>query len=224
MRNKPVERIMTTPPVVVVPSMSIAGARKLLARNSIHHLPVVEQGRLVGILSAADVAHAAPSATVADAMQAEPISVPSNATLREAAAILATGMFHSLPVIAPGGAVVGIITTSDLITVLLQQLPSSAEEHDSQAQPPVPARFTDSDELARVVSAAEARHLRGDDPDYLAAAVLHLHARTRALESVLRAADLYMHSGQGGHEHGVLVRAITRANEAGRPVMNAGRL
>lgn len=224
MRNKPVERIMTTPPVVVVPSMSIAGARKLLARNSIHHLPVVEQGRLVGILSAADVAHAAPTATVADAMQAGPISVPASATLREAATILATGMFHSLPVVAPGGAVVGIITTSDLITVLLQQVPSSAEGHDSPALAPAATRFTDSDELARVASAAEGRHLRGDDPDGLAAAVLYLHERVRTLESVLRAADLYLHSGQGGHEHGLLVRAISRANEAGRPVISAGRL
>lgn len=222
MRNKPVERIMTTPPVVVVPSMSIAGARKLLARNSIHHLPVVEQGRLVGILSAADVAHAAPTASVADAMQAEPISVPAGATLREAAAILATGMFHSLPVITSDGVVVGIITTSDLITVLLQQLPSSTEGHDRPA--PAATRFTDSDELVRVVSAAEGRRLRGDDPDSLAAAVLYLHERTRALESVLHAADLYMHSGQGGHEHSLLVRAISRANEAGRPVISAGRL
>ena len=67
-------------------------------------------------------------------------------------------------------------------------------------------------------------HVGGAVPDSLAAAVLYLHERTRALESVLHAADLYMHSGQGGHEHSLLVRAISRANEAGRPVISAGRI
>jgi len=123
---------------------------------------------------------------------------------------------------APGGAVVGIITTSDLITVLLQQLPSTDEYHAAPAESP--GQLADPDELARAVSAAELRHRRGDDPERLAATVLYLNAKTRQLDAVLHAADLYLHSGQGSHEHGQLVKAISRANETLRPDLKAGRL
>jgi hypothetical protein len=50
-----------------------------------------------------------------------------------------------------------------------------------------------------------------------------LHAKGRHLEAVLRAADLYLHSGQGEHEHGALVKAVARAKEAIRPDLKIGR-
>lgn len=213
---------MTTPPVVVERGAGISTARQLMAKKGIHHLPVVDGGRLVGILGAADVLHASPTATVAEVMHTDPISISTNATLQNAAMILASGMFHAVPVTAPGGAVVGVITSSDLIKALLQQLSSAEPGRDVPAGAPV--RFADAEELEKIVNEAERRHVANADPERLAAAVLYLHGKTRLLEGVLRAADLYLHSGQGEHEHGALVRAVARAKEGIRPDLKIGRL
>jgi predicted transcriptional regulator len=222
MRDQPIERIMTTPAVVIGPEASIDTARRLMASKAIHHLPVVEGDRLVGILGAAEVQHAPPGATVGQVMQPKPVSISLRATLLDAAKLLATGMFHSLPVTAPGGALVGVVTSTDLITELLQQLPSAEAGHEVPARASV--QFTDADTLAGVMAVAERRHLAGDDPEQLAAAVLYLHAKARLLETTLRAADLYLHSGQGEREHAALLRAVACAKEGIRPDLKIGRL
>lgn len=222
MRDQPVERVMTTPPVVVERGASVAAARQLMASRDIHHLPVVDGDRLVGIVGVGDLLQAPAGATVADAMHPDPVSVATSATLLDAAAILASGRFHALPVTAPGGAVVGVITSTDLIRALLQHLPSAGPGRDVPAG--APARFADAEELEKVVSAAGRHHVANDDPERLAAGVLYLNAKSHLLERVLRAADLYLHSGHGEHEHGSLVKAVTRAKEGIRPDLKIGRL
>jgi hypothetical protein len=84
--------------------------------------------------------------------------------------------------------------------------------------------FAEAAELKAALAAAERRYLAGHDPERLAAAALYLHARARLFEEVLRAADLYLHSGQGEHEHGTLVRAVARAKEGPLGDLNFGRL
>jgi CBS domain-containing protein len=222
MRDLPVERVMTTPPVVIEPGTGIDVARRLMASKGIHHLPVVEGDRLVGILGMAEVVHAPPGATAAQAMQPKPVSISVRSTLLDAATLLASGMFHSLPVTAPGGAVVGVVTSTDLIRELLQHLPAAETAHEAPAR--ATAAFADADEMAKVKAVADRRHVAGDDPEGLAAAVLYLAAKMQLLESVLRAADLFMHSGHGEREHGALLRAITRAKEGIRPDLKIGRL
>ena len=55
MRDFPIDRIMTPDPATVGPLDSVIHARRLLDTNFIHHLPVVEGGRLVGIVSSSDL-------------------------------------------------------------------------------------------------------------------------------------------------------------------------
>lgn len=222
MRDQPIERVMTTPPATVAPGARVAAARAIAAARGIHHVPVVEGDRLVGILGAAELAAAGAEATVAEVMQPDPVSIPVRATLQEAAAILAAGMFHALPVTAPGGSVVGVVTSTDLIRLLLRQLPSSEAGHEVPAG--APTRFADAEELERAVHAAERRHVANEDPERVAAALLYVNAKCRNLEAVLRAADLYLRSGQGEHEHGALVKAVARAKEAIRPDLKIGRV
>lgn len=221
MRDLPIERVMTTPPVVVEANTPAAEARATMAARGIHHLPVVAEGRLVGILGSAEIARAPANARAADVMQAQPVSIPSRATLQEAGAILASGMFHSLPVTAVGGAVVGIVTSTDLVRLLMEQLPTATPGREVPSG--ATRRYADAEELARAVLAAERRHAAGDDPEHLAAALLYLDGKARHLEAVLRAADLYLHSGQGEQEHKALVRAVARAKEAVRPDLAIGR-
>lgn len=52
----PVEAVMSTPVVTVSPDADVDGACELFREHRINHLPVVEDGRLVGIVSVPDVA------------------------------------------------------------------------------------------------------------------------------------------------------------------------
>ncbi|MDH5344704.1 MAG: hypothetical protein OEW59_02990, partial [Gammaproteobacteria bacterium] len=44
--------------------------------------------------------------------------------------------------------------------------------------------------------------------DRMAEAVLHLREQNRLLKEVAKAAELYMRSGHGEHEHSVLIKAL----------------
>jgi len=63
---------------------------------------------------------------------------------------------------------------------------------------------------------AEAERLRTHDLDanYLAKVLLSYHYRVPFLLEVLRKTAIYLHSGQGAHEHAELVRAIEKAAAA----------
>lgn len=137
MRDIPIDRIMTPDPATVGPHDSAATARRLLESNVIHHLPVVEGGRLVGIVSSTDFLklyllddHLAiyARATVDQIMETNLIVLRHNATLREAAEKLCMGSFHALPVVDKHKRLVGIVTSSDLIGELLDALPSRVRE------------------------------------------------------------------------------------------------
>ncbi len=119
-------------PATVKPDDLLSGARELFEAHSIHHLPVVEDGALVGILSASDflklhlLDKGSPSlsgARVRHVMHRNPVVISTDATLRDAAEKLAVGEFHALPVIDDDGELVGIVTTSDLLEYLLQHVP-----------------------------------------------------------------------------------------------------
>jgi CBS domain-containing protein len=50
-----VEQVMTSPPVTVERSQSLIGALGLITRRRVRHLPVVEDGRLIGFVSIGDI-------------------------------------------------------------------------------------------------------------------------------------------------------------------------
>ena len=62
---------------------------------------------------------------------------------------------------------------------------------------------------------AQARRLResGDDPHFIAKALLNCHYQMTFLQDVLHAAEGYLRSGLAEHEHTRLQLAIDRARE-----------
>lgn len=54
----PAEKVMTTPAITVEGSMPILHALSLMTKRRIRHLPVVEQGELVGLVSIGDLVKA----------------------------------------------------------------------------------------------------------------------------------------------------------------------
>ncbi len=188
-RDIEINRIMTTDPTVVELSDPISVAKQLFASGDIHHLPVVENGLLVGIVSSSDLLKfhlldcdpaVLSSTTVRQIMEADPVVLQSGASLRDAATTLSIGGYHALPVVEHNRALVGIVTTVDLVTHLLQQIPrgdgSIHENVNSGA-----TTISDS-ELSRAVRRAEQSKSQGGDPDGLSRVLLHLRAqRSRAL-------------------------------------------
>lgn len=53
--EKPVSEVMTSPPITVDPDYNILAALRLMTRRRVRHLPVLQDGRLVGFISIGDL-------------------------------------------------------------------------------------------------------------------------------------------------------------------------
>ena len=131
MHDIPIDHVMTPDPATVSPQSSAAEARRLLDSNVINHLPVVEDGRLVGIVSSSDFLKLHlldgklpifADATVSQIMETKVIVLQKTSTLRDAAAKLSIGGFHALPVVDRKKRLIGMVTSSDLIGELVARL------------------------------------------------------------------------------------------------------
>ncbi len=132
----PVTQIMSKDLVTLNPTQSLYDAEKLFNKHSIRHIPVVEGERIVGVISRSDLLRISfadlneneetvdsvvyDMYTIPQVMTRIPVSVESDATVKEVAEILAKQSFHSIPVV-DNGKLVGIVTTTDLINYLLEQ-------------------------------------------------------------------------------------------------------
>ena len=121
---------MTKNPITVEPSTPVNDAAKLMKRRNIRRLPVVDNGQLVGIISDRDIMRVAPSPattlsrfeiaslldkiTVAEIMAKDVVSLPDTATIEDAALLMYNEKLSGLPVVSSVGAVVGIITETDV--------------------------------------------------------------------------------------------------------------
>ncbi len=222
MRDIPINRIMTTSPATVGSDDPAAAAKELLESGDIHHLPVVENGKLAGIISSSDLlkiywlddgATSLSNATVGQIMIVDPVVLESGASLRDAATKLSVGGFHALPVIDPDRTLVGIVTSSDLIGHLLQQIPSGDGSIEPRPNAESAIHPDDSDIFA-VLREAEQAAERGGGESKLAQVLLYVQNRNRLLQDACRAAELYIRSGHGEHEHSALVNRLADLEES----------
>ena len=103
---------------------------KLMKKHNFRRLPVVDDGKLVGFLSDSDLMRVAPSPAttlsryeinsllakicVRDIMKKDVVSVNVGATIEEAALIMYKNKIGGMPVVSNMGAVVGVITETDI--------------------------------------------------------------------------------------------------------------
>ncbi len=133
--NLPVSEIMTKNVLTVNRSTDLRHVNTLMREKNIRHLPVVEDDRLVGIVSKTDIMRLSSGdiydnqgdadeaifdmLTLDQVMVHRPFSVKHNEKVRDVALKLATAEYHAFPVINQDK-VVGIITTTDIIKFLLR--------------------------------------------------------------------------------------------------------
>mgnify|MGYP001110654291 CR=1 FL=1 len=118
-----VSQYMTRHVVTIGPDTEFHRAFDLMRSRRIHHLPVVEGDRVIGMIAERDVLLAAANYGSSEVPVAEimrggpPVCVAADAQLKEAARLLVTHHIGSLPVLDAGKALVGIITETDIFRI-----------------------------------------------------------------------------------------------------------
>lgn len=130
-----VRDVMTHSAVTVEPSTLLLDAALTMRASAMRHLPVVENGRLVGLVTDRDIQRCAPSrlipiseeeynavfadTTVSRIMTREPLCVAPDTSLRAAIEMMQQSRFGCLPVLEHDQ-LIGILTRSDLVEALLR--------------------------------------------------------------------------------------------------------
>jgi acetoin utilization protein AcuB len=136
-----VSEYMTANPVTLGENASILEAAELMKQKKVRRFPVLRDGNLVGIVTDRDLRSAAPSQVISldaqerqlmpelhsllsdikikDIMSRNVISVPPGQTIVAAAKLMLEHRVSGLPVMEPGGRLLGIITETDIFKVLV---------------------------------------------------------------------------------------------------------
>ncbi len=125
----PVSRYMTLHPLAIGARAKLSAARALMRREGIHHLPVLEEDALVGIVSDRDLhpIHPLHDACVADAMTEPVVTVRAEASLDDAVTLMQERGCSSVLVVGDEG-LEGIFTTSDALRALGDLLHRTVED------------------------------------------------------------------------------------------------
>ena len=123
---------MSRSPVCIRPSDTLAVAKKLMDAGHFRRLPVVENDKLVGIITERDLRQHwgyLDSTKVNAAMTSDPVTVTPKNTAEEAAHLMLQHKIGGLPVV-DNRKLVGIRSTSDLIRALLNVIQAAAHIMD----------------------------------------------------------------------------------------------
>ncbi len=118
---------MTRDVIVISPEVTVGVAKRLMERWKIRHLPVVKAGRLVGILSDRDVlkyeavVDFGRGVRAGEAMTVAPVTCEASSSVGFVARMMLDHKIDSVPVIDSKGGVAGLVTSSDLLMLLVDR-------------------------------------------------------------------------------------------------------
>lgn len=130
-----VKEIMSAPVKTVAPEDSLEKVSQLFSTKKVRHAPVCDsKGKLCGIASERDLLRKMVSerpdpfveavpATVSDFMKHKVLTASPEAEIRFAARIMFNEKIGCLPVVDERGAVVGIVTRSDILRTVMNVVP-----------------------------------------------------------------------------------------------------
>lgn len=130
MKNQLVKEWMTTEVLMVGTETTLTELHGLMMQEHVRHLPVVNQGRVVGIVSRGDM-RSALSLTLSDErgvlrlvaeeiMTPDPMTISGDAPMAEAAKIMLHKKISGLPVVDEAKQLVGIVTESDVLRLVVE--------------------------------------------------------------------------------------------------------
>lgn len=117
---------MVPNPVTVGPKATVEEALNLMRDHAIRHLPVMDQGRLIGLVTDMELRSAwFPSLlselTVGDVMATDPLTVTPQTSVYQAARLIYQHRLTGLPVVEEGE-LVGIVTLADMLKAFVELL------------------------------------------------------------------------------------------------------
>ncbi len=126
---------MTRNPITIAPDTAVTKAAGIMKSHKINRLPVIDHGKLVGLVSDGDISRISPSpattlsqyeiSSLLDRMQVREImskrviAINEDATLEEAASLMERNNISGLPVVSSVGAVIGVITARDILRAFI---------------------------------------------------------------------------------------------------------
>lgn len=129
--------MMTKNPITVDSKTLVLDAQKIMRENKIRRLPVVDKGKLVGIITQHDLLMASPSPAtslsvhelnyllskmkVSEIMKKNPVTITSETPFEEALKIGQDKKIGSFPVVE-NEKLVGMVTESDIVRFLMRSL------------------------------------------------------------------------------------------------------
>lgn len=130
----PVSKIMTPNPICVNSKEPLSEIEKIFSTHRIHHLPVVDDGKLVGIVSKSDFLFFRKgfsndeneklkdkirlnNYTTGDIMTTGLAKMEPEEKINVALEVFKENIFHAIPIVE-GDKIVGILTTYDIIKEL----------------------------------------------------------------------------------------------------------
>lgn len=164
---------MTKNPVTIEPDDFLNAALQRMKTGGFHRLPVIANGKLVGIVTERDLrAHQGylEHTKVNGIMTENPWTIGGDSTLEEAAQIMLHRQIGGLPVIA-NGRLLGIITATDVLRAFLEVMGAShggstridfvleGEEHGLTEASRIVAR-----ERGEILGVGTYRYKLGDNP------------------------------------------------------------
>jgi acetoin utilization protein AcuB len=131
-----VKDIMTPNPFTIGPEKSVLEALLMMYQHDIRRLPVIKNGRLVGIISDRDIKQlmgrpslinremegTEPDLAVSEVMTHDVITVEQDANLREAIELMVENKFSGLPVVDRNQKLVGVLSAIDVLGYTLDLL------------------------------------------------------------------------------------------------------
>ena len=141
-----IEAIMITDLITLAPTDTVAQARTLMHNNRIHHLPVMDSDKLVGLITLTNVLAATDSylrdpenrihaneVLVKDVMVTDLATIDEHASLRQAALFIEKHQIGCLPIVTDG-VLRGIITDTDFVGVAINLLELAEETEPMDAE------------------------------------------------------------------------------------------
>ena len=223
-----VDRFMTEAVLSIDVDEPASEVLRLFAGYPVHHMPVLSDQKVVGMLSSADVMkieafiprrggkvadYLNQHIRVATLMRKPAITIRPHRTLLHAARLMATHAIHALPVVDEHDRLLGIITTTDVMHAALEPPPPAQAAPQAASRAPFKVEMSPA-EFDHALTAAKAAIAAGEDVNGMAMGLLYLQGRLVALEQVLQSADRYLQLGQDPGQQAKLRSAVAAAKQA----------
>ena len=132
MKSNSITKVMTLNVVCVSPEQYLIDVKHIYEKEKFHHhIPVVENEKLVGMVSLVDFMYNIAGAglrddnkvykelKVKDIMTSNPFYLTTTASIEDVSKLLAEGKYHAVPVLEKDS-LVGIVSTADIIQYYLK--------------------------------------------------------------------------------------------------------